>query len=111
MSIKTCPKCGRDLPATIEFFSPNKTGRFGLYSICRKCKSEDKQYKEKYKLRHNKNKDKDLRRKKQLAKALNTSHEGLWSMLKKMCDKELIYVDITHRPYKYAVKELSVSYD
>ena len=47
----------------------------------------------------------------QLAKALNTSHNSLWAMLRRMCREELIYVDITHKPYKYAVKERLVSYD
>lgn len=48
---------------------------------------------------------------KQLAKVLDQSHQGLWSMLKRMCREELIYVDITSKPYKYAVKERSVSYE
>ena len=65
MSTKKCSKCGRELPATTEFFSPNPTGKYGLYSICRKCKSEDKKYIENYKLRHIKNREADLIRKRE----------------------------------------------
>jgi len=49
---------------------------------------------------------------KQLAKAMNHAcHQSFWIMLRRICREELIYVDITSKPYKYAVKERSVSYD
>lgn len=34
---KHCRHCGRDLPATLENFAPNKDGKFGLHSKCRDC--------------------------------------------------------------------------
>jgi Mn-dependent DtxR family transcriptional regulator len=49
---------------------------------------------------------------KQISKALgNKNPQSLWSMLKRLCREELIFVDITHKPYKYAVKEVKVSYE
>ena len=49
---------------------------------------------------------------KQLARVLgNKNSQSLWIMLKRLCREELIFVDITHKPYKYAVKEVKVSYD
>jgi 5-methylcytosine-specific restriction endonuclease McrA len=36
--LKHCPKCGRDLPATVEYFSRCKQNRDGLYSYCKDCK-------------------------------------------------------------------------
>jgi len=65
MESKKCSKCKRELPAITEFFSPNKTGKFGLYSICRKCKSEDPRMIETTKLRHLKNREIDLKRKRE----------------------------------------------
>ena len=40
MHFKTCTKCGETLPATTEYFYKNKCGKYGLESICKKCKSE-----------------------------------------------------------------------
>ncbi len=34
---KNCTKCGHSLPATAEFFSPQKRGVRGLHSQCREC--------------------------------------------------------------------------
>lgn len=49
---------------------------------------------------------------KQIAERLgHKSHQSLWTMLKRMCSEELIYVDITSKPYKYRVKEVKVNYD
>jgi hypothetical protein len=43
-----CTKCGRELPATLEFFSAKKTCKDGLNSYCKSCKSlEDRNYREK----------------------------------------------------------------
>lgn len=50
MNYKTCTgPCGRILPATKKFFHGDKTGKFGLRPVCKKCKVEyDKQrYQEK----------------------------------------------------------------
>jgi hypothetical protein len=35
---KTCSKCGRDLPATNEFFHANKSSRDGLKGQCKPCR-------------------------------------------------------------------------
>ncbi len=42
---KACTKCDICLPATREFFSPHKLGRFGLHPVCRSCrKAEHAEY-------------------------------------------------------------------
>lgn len=35
--VKTCTKCQRELPATVEFFYARPRGKHGLHSICRPC--------------------------------------------------------------------------
>ena len=40
MEQKTCTKCDKPFPATSEFFSPNKTGKYSLASRCKKCCNE-----------------------------------------------------------------------
>ena len=35
---KTCTTCGRDLPATTEFFHRSKTGKYGLVAECKGCR-------------------------------------------------------------------------
>jgi hypothetical protein len=37
--LKHCPKCKRDLPATLEYFTRDKQNRDGLYGHCKECKS------------------------------------------------------------------------
>ena len=49
---------------------------------------------------------------KQLSKALDYKNsKNIWLLMKRLCGKELVYVDITHKPYIYRVKERVVSYD
>ena len=38
--IKTCTKCGKQLPATTDYFHKKKNGKYGLHSICKKCIKE-----------------------------------------------------------------------
>ena len=38
--MKTCRTCGRELPATLEFFGPRKERPCGLRSKCRECSRE-----------------------------------------------------------------------
>jgi hypothetical protein len=38
--LKTCTNCGRQLPATVEYFYPRKAGKDGLLSQCRECQRE-----------------------------------------------------------------------
>lgn len=40
METKICSKCGKELPATTEYFHKNKFGKYGLQSVCKKCKYE-----------------------------------------------------------------------
>lgn len=41
---KKCTKCGESKPANAEYFTKQKNGKFGLYSICRACcKQRDKE--------------------------------------------------------------------
>ena len=37
MKSKTCTKCGKEYPATGEFFSPEKRVKSGLYARCKRC--------------------------------------------------------------------------
>lgn len=48
METKVCTKCGKELPATAEYFSKAKNGKFGLRYTCKEC---DRQYREENKER------------------------------------------------------------
>jgi len=37
MNIKTCTKCNKELPATIEYFHKEMRGKYGLRSKCKTC--------------------------------------------------------------------------
>lgn len=41
MKFKTCTKCGRQLPATIDYFGRHKNHIDGLTSQCKQCKNEN----------------------------------------------------------------------
>lgn len=41
MNTKTCTKCNKELPATKEYFHANKGCKYGLNSICKRCKKEN----------------------------------------------------------------------
>jgi 5-methylcytosine-specific restriction endonuclease McrA len=41
MNIKVCTKCGKTLPATLEFFGPHTSSRYGLNPRCRPCARAD----------------------------------------------------------------------
>lgn len=56
MITKICTKCGRELPATTEYFHKHKTGKYGLHATCKECKiSESKKYYNQNKERHAEN--------------------------------------------------------
>lgn len=38
---KTCRKCSKELPATLEFFYKNSGGKYGLTPRCKSCVNED----------------------------------------------------------------------
>lgn len=40
MEHKTCTKCGRELPATTEYFYKEKSGKYGLNGRCKECKNK-----------------------------------------------------------------------
>lgn len=40
IEIKICTKCSVEFPATSEYFHKKKTGKYGLMSICKKCKNK-----------------------------------------------------------------------
>lgn len=40
-SSKTCRKCGKTFPATLEFFYKNSGGKFGITPRCKSCVNED----------------------------------------------------------------------
>ena len=40
-SNKTCRKCGRDFPATLEFFYRNSGGKYGLTPRCKPCVNQE----------------------------------------------------------------------
>jgi len=39
MNYKTCSNCGKTLPATLEYFHKNKSGKYGLMARCKECRS------------------------------------------------------------------------
>lgn len=41
MNIKTCTKCRKDFPATLEFFYKNAGGKYGVTPRCKSCVNED----------------------------------------------------------------------
>src|SRR5665647_1725469 len=41
LPLKTCTKCGREYPATLEYFRRGKAGRYGLRSLCKTCDAAD----------------------------------------------------------------------
>lgn len=41
MNMKTCTKCGKELPATLEYFYKNSGGKFGLTPRCKPCVNID----------------------------------------------------------------------
>ena len=50
---RTCTKCKRTLPATLEFFSKEKGGKFGLRSRCLECRrKEGREYKKRVAEKH-----------------------------------------------------------
>ena len=53
---KTCTKCKNDFPATKEYFSRQRLGKYGVGSWCKKCRSNyDKEWKNKNRKRSNEN--------------------------------------------------------
>lgn len=43
--MRQCTRCKKEFPATVEYFYPNKTGKYGLNSTCRQCaRDERKEY-------------------------------------------------------------------
>ncbi len=47
MQYKTCTKCGKELPATTEYFSSRKDSKDGMRDQCKECiKEREKQYRE-----------------------------------------------------------------
>lgn len=70
MEIKICTKCGKELPATTEYFYNRKDGRFNLHAWCIKC------CKEYYKQQYEKKKDYVLKkRKKYLQSEKGKAHQ------------------------------------
>ena len=43
MNYKVCTKCGKEFPATEEFFYKQKTGKFGLHATCKTCRNKQNQ--------------------------------------------------------------------
>lgn len=41
MNNKTCTKCGKTFPATLEFFYKNAGGKFGITPRCKPCVNKD----------------------------------------------------------------------
>ena len=48
--VKTCSKCKRDLPRTIEYFEPRKESKDGFRNQCKDCRNKNRRkiYKDKY---------------------------------------------------------------
>jgi hypothetical protein len=48
-NFRFCKKCERDLPKTIEYFSPRKTDKEGFNLYCKECINREKREKRKIK--------------------------------------------------------------
>jgi 5-methylcytosine-specific restriction endonuclease McrA len=50
MEFRVCTKCGKELPAALEYFHKKKTGKYGLRADCKECCSKRHElYREKHK--------------------------------------------------------------
>lgn len=72
MKMKQCTKCKKWFPATTEYFNKNKNGKYGLYSLCRKCDNEKNK---KYYL---KNLDRERKKRREYAKLHKEQRKGYW---------------------------------
>jgi hypothetical protein len=52
MSLRFCRKCNRDLPKTLEYFSPRKTDKDGFRLYCKECTNREKREKRALKRKH-----------------------------------------------------------
>jgi len=49
MLTKICTKCGKELPATLDYFSSRKRNKDGLHELCKVCRTaRDKQYRQEH---------------------------------------------------------------
>ena len=44
MPVKICTQCKKELPATEKYFYKDKKGKYGLRSVCKKCKCKGAKY-------------------------------------------------------------------
>ena len=66
--LKTCTKCKKDFPATLDYFYKNRTGKYGITPRCKSCVNEDNQE------AHEKRMQKDPDRIKAMANARSKKH-------------------------------------
>ncbi|KKL59219.1 hypothetical protein LCGC14_2217540 [marine sediment metagenome] len=78
---KKCNKCNKELLATIEYFSINKEGKDGLYSICKQCTRK------RNKIHYQKNKVKKIeynkKRERNFKKKLGISYRNLHKYIRR----------------------------
>lgn len=43
MQMKTCSKCKKEMPATLEYFGIDKRRKYGLHSHCKECQKNTRQ--------------------------------------------------------------------
>ena len=116
MKFKTCTKCGKELPATNEYFVRDKSGKYGLRADCKNCNSiyRKKHYnKNKESIRkkqneylkqyHIENKDKISEYKKRYYKE---NKERILSYCKQYREKNREYIKSYKREYKANNREL-----
>jgi len=120
MKIKTCTKCGKELPATNEYFARDKRGKHGLRADCKNCnsvyrkkhynknkKSIRKKQNEYLKQYHIENKDKISEYKKGYYKE---NKERILSYCKQYREENREYVKSYRREYKTNNRELFNKY-
>lgn len=73
MQIKSCTKCKKQLPATLEFFYKNAGGKFGVTPRCKSCVNEDNKASHKKRLQ----KDPDKIKAQANARAAKSYHKNI----------------------------------
>lgn len=102
INYRVCTKCGKEFPATSEFFHKMKAGKFGLKAICKSCSGEyHKENKERFAIYNAKyqknNKEKCLATKKKWQK---NNREGFAVRVKKWRKNNFEKIAIYNAKYR-----------
>ena len=96
METKICTKCNKEFPATIDFFSKCKKGKYGLNSTCKECRSEyNKQW-----FQNNKERKNECKKK---WREENKEKHNEWT--KQYCETNKEYISKQKKQYREKNKE------